>query len=114
LTGLGIYVFGLAFEVVADLQKTQWSKEKSEKKYSEEFVTSGLWSKSRHPNYFVEITLWARMATSAAAMLASSAEQSGIGWSGSLAATLAVAGLVGLSPLASGLILIKVSRPFSG
>jgi steroid 5-alpha reductase family enzyme len=110
LAGLGIYAFGLAFEVVADRQKTQWAKEKSEKKHSEEFLTRGLWSKSRHPNYFGEITLWAGIATTAAGVLASAAGQGAIGWSGSLAARLAVVGLVGLSPLASGLILIKVSK----
>src|ERR1700753_1775437 len=44
VAGLGIYVFGLTFEVIADQQKKQWAKEKKEKKHSEEFLTRGLWA----------------------------------------------------------------------
>src|ERR1700753_1826941 len=108
VAGLGIYAFGLAFEVVADQQKTQWMKEKQEKKHSEEFLTHGLWSKSRHPNYFGETPLWAAIAPTAAAVLASSAGQAAIGWSGTPPARLAAIALAAASPLASALILIKV------
>jgi steroid 5-alpha reductase family enzyme len=108
VAGLGIYAFGLAFEVMADQQKTQWMKEKKEKKHSEEFLTRGLWGKSRHPNYFGEITLWAGIATTTAGVLASSAGQTAIGWSGTPASRLAAVALVAASPLASALILIKV------
>lgn len=66
IIGLLLYVGGLSFEAVADRQKSQWIKEKKEKKHSEDFLTRGLWSKSRHPNYFGESTLWTGIATTAA------------------------------------------------
>ena len=47
--GVLLYVGGLSFEATADRQKNQWIKEKKEKKHSEDFLTHGLWSKSRHP-----------------------------------------------------------------
>jgi steroid 5-alpha reductase family enzyme len=108
VVGLSIYAFGLAFEVTADQQKNQWMKEKKEKKHSEEFLTRGLWGKSRHPNYFGEITLWAGIATTAAAVLTSSVGQAAIAWSSTPASRLAAIALVAVSPLASALILIKV------
>jgi len=43
---------GFITEVVADHQKTQWRKEKNEKRHNEEWIARGLWRKSRHPNYF--------------------------------------------------------------
>lgn len=51
--GVLLYVGGIGFEATADRQKSQWMKEKKEKKHEEDFLTRGLWSKSRHPNYFV-------------------------------------------------------------
>lgn len=50
--GVLLYLGGIGFEATADRQKSQWMKEKKEKKHSEDFLTRGLWSKSRHPNYF--------------------------------------------------------------
>ncbi|KAH9812983.1 DUF1295-domain-containing protein [Teratosphaeria destructans] len=58
ILGLLLYVGGITFEATADQQKSRWMKEKKEKKHSEDFLTRGLWSKSRHPNYFGESTLW--------------------------------------------------------
>ena len=55
LVGWVIYAFGLIFETVADFQKTVF-RNKSENE--NRFITSGLWSLSRHPNYFGEILLW--------------------------------------------------------
>jgi steroid 5-alpha reductase family enzyme len=107
VAGLGIFAFGLIFEVVADRQKTQWSQEKKEKKHDEDFLTRGLWGKSRHPNYFGEITLWAGLATTSAAVLASTAGLGAVGLSGSLLSRAVVAGLCAASPGASALILIK-------
>ena len=54
-----IWLFGYTFEVVADLQKYQF---KSDPENDDKFIKSGLWSISRHPNYFGEITLWVGVA----------------------------------------------------
>lgn len=48
--GLATWLSGMLFEIVADRQKSAWRKAKDSKKHSEQFISSGLWSKSRHPN----------------------------------------------------------------
>ena len=53
--GLLIYVVGISIEIIADKQKTRF---RSLEKNKDTFITSGLWSKSRHPNYLGEILLW--------------------------------------------------------
>jgi len=53
--GVTIWAFGFIFEVVADRQKTAFRKDPDN---ANKFITTGLWSKSRHPNYFGEIVLW--------------------------------------------------------
>ncbi|KAI4742332.1 DUF1295-domain-containing protein, partial [Aureobasidium sp. EXF-8846] len=67
--GVALFVGGLGFEATADKQKSQWMEEKKNKKHNEDFLTRGLWSKSRHPNYFGESTLWTGIATVAAGVL---------------------------------------------
>ena len=53
--GLGLWIYGFVTEVVADNQKTEFKKDPKNK---DKFISAGLWSKSRHPNYFGEIVLW--------------------------------------------------------
>ena len=53
--GTLVWLVGFGIEVVADRQKTNFRKEPAN---AEQFITTGLWSKSRHPNYFGEIVLW--------------------------------------------------------
>lgn len=53
--GLGLWLLGFTFEVVADSQKQRF---RTQADNSGEFIQSGLWSISRHPNYFGEILLW--------------------------------------------------------
>ena len=108
LLGLAIFVFGLTFEVVADRQKSQWSKEKKEKKHSEEFLTRGLWSKSRHPNYFGELTLWSGIAIAASGLLLRQPAQSALGLGGASGKML-VAGMCAASPAFVAFLLTKVS-----
>ncbi|KAL5387879.1 hypothetical protein DPSP01_003277 [Paraphaeosphaeria sporulosa] len=108
LLGLAVFVFGLTFEVIADRQKSQWSKEKKEKKHSEEFLTRGLWSKSRHPNYFGEITLWSGLAIAASGLLLRQPAQAGLGLSGASGKML-VAGMCAASPAFVAFLLLKVS-----
>jgi steroid 5-alpha reductase family enzyme len=50
-------------EVVADQQKSNFKLNPNNR---DSFITSGLWSWSRHPNYFGEITLWIGIAIIAA------------------------------------------------
>ncbi|KJA26252.1 hypothetical protein HYPSUDRAFT_159182 [Hypholoma sublateritium FD-334 SS-4] len=56
--GLGIYVGSLLFEIIADRQKSVWRKAKDNKEHEEVFISSGLWSISRHPNYIGEVGIW--------------------------------------------------------
>ena len=53
--GLAIWVIGFGFEVIADEQKRRF---KADSANDGRFIRSGLWSVSRHPNYFGEILLW--------------------------------------------------------
>ncbi|KAF8899920.1 hypothetical protein CPB84DRAFT_1730684 [Gymnopilus junonius] len=55
---LGIYAGSLLLEVTADRQKSAWREAKNRKEHDEEFISSGLWSISRHPNYVGEIGIW--------------------------------------------------------
>ena len=55
LIGFSIFLLGFVIEVVADKQKTDF---RSLAHNQDAFITTGLWSKSRHPNYFGEIVLW--------------------------------------------------------
>ncbi|KAF1957082.1 DUF1295-domain-containing protein [Byssothecium circinans] len=109
ILGLSIFLFGFIFEVVADRQKAQWSREKKEKKHSEEFLTRGLWSKSRHPNYFGEITLWSGIAVAAGGLLVRDSAQVGLGFGGGLGGRVLVAGMCAASPAFVTFLLTKVS-----
>jgi len=55
IIGVSIWIVGFSLEVVADYQKNSFKKIKNT---DSNFISTGLWSRSRHPNYFGEITLW--------------------------------------------------------
>ncbi len=59
MAGFAIWILGFTFEAVADKQKKSFSKILENK---DKFITLGLWSISRHPNYFGEIVLWTGIA----------------------------------------------------
>ncbi len=59
LIGFLVWAFGFGFEVLADVQKSQFTANPENKG---KFIHSGLWSRSRHPNYFGEIMLWVGVA----------------------------------------------------
>jgi steroid 5-alpha reductase family enzyme len=50
-----IYLVGMVIEIIADYQKTIHNKLNNKKR---KFISSGLWSRSRHPNYFGEFLIW--------------------------------------------------------
>lgn len=53
--GLTFFIVGFFIEVVADIQKTKFRKNPKNKN---NFITTGLWAYSRHPNYLGEISIW--------------------------------------------------------
>jgi steroid 5-alpha reductase family enzyme len=53
--GLVVWVVGIGLEATADAQKSRFRADPANKG---RFIQSGLWSWSRHPNYFGEILLW--------------------------------------------------------
>ncbi|MCA9622057.1 MAG: DUF1295 domain-containing protein [Myxococcales bacterium] len=62
--GGAIWVLGFAIEVVADRQKSAFKAQ-----HPGRFIDTGLWSWSRHPNYFGEIVLWVGIAIVASSTL---------------------------------------------
>ena len=55
LLGAAIWVFGFGIEVTADEQKRRF---RARPENLNRFIATGLWAKSRHPNYVGEILLW--------------------------------------------------------
>jgi steroid 5-alpha reductase family enzyme len=53
--GFLVWLIGFAVEVIADRQKGAFNARPENKG---RFISTGLWSWSRHPNYFGEIVLW--------------------------------------------------------
>ena len=62
LIGAVMWVTGFAVEVIADGQKSRFRADPANEG---RFINTGLWSRSRHPNYFGEILLWAGIAVMA-------------------------------------------------
>ena len=59
LVGFVVWAVGFGFEIAADLQKSRFNADPALKG---RFISSGLWARSRHPNYFGEIVLWTGVA----------------------------------------------------
>ena len=57
--GAVMWVAGFVIEVMADRQKSRFRADPAN---AGRFINVGLWARSRHPNYFGEILLWAGIA----------------------------------------------------
>lgn len=55
IVGFIVWLIGFAFEALADNQKKRFREDPANRG---KFIRSGLWARSRHPNYFGEIVLW--------------------------------------------------------
>lgn len=53
--GIGLFLFGLAFETAADAQLARFQSDPAR---SAAVLDQGLWRYSRHPNYFGEFCVW--------------------------------------------------------
>ncbi len=91
--GLFIAIVGLCFEVVGDEQLRRHIKGGTKK-----LLDTGLWSVTRHPNYFGEILIWVGLYLTGASL---------IGGEISIPFYLTLI----ISPLLMSVVLIKVSTP---
>jgi len=55
ILGFTLFIFGFVIEIIADNQKSAF---RSIEENKGSFINEGLWTRSRHPNYFGEISLW--------------------------------------------------------
>ncbi|KAI0386486.1 DUF1295-domain-containing protein [Hypomontagnella monticulosa] len=107
--GFGLFAGGFAFEIIADWQKSRWSREREEKVHDEQFMSRGLWSRSQYPNYFGECTLWTGITTAAAGVLVTAPGQLGLGLSGSVPVKLLTVALSFVSPAFVSFLLLRVT-----
>lgn len=56
---LAVFGIGFGLEVVADRQKRAFRRDPANR---DRFIATGLWARSRHPNYLGEILLWTGIA----------------------------------------------------
>jgi len=66
ILGLLVWALGFGIEVTADVQKSRFRADPSNKG---KFIRNGFWAWSRHPNYFGEIILWCGVAVIAIPIL---------------------------------------------
>ena len=59
MVGMTLWLSGFTIETISDYQKRVFRKEYNS---TESFIHTGLWARSRHPNYFGELTLWTGIA----------------------------------------------------
>jgi len=64
--GVAVWLIGFLTEVIADRQKATFRRNSAN---AGKFIQTGLWSRSRHPNYLGEIVLWIGVAITASPAL---------------------------------------------
>ena len=107
--GFALWIAGFGLEVAADAQKSTWAREKAEKKHEEDFLSKGLWSIVRFPNYSGEITSWVGIATVAGGVFSTLLGVPGSGFPGGFLGRTAAFTAASISPLFVTLLLTKVS-----
>jgi steroid 5-alpha reductase family enzyme len=55
LAGILVWSAGFIVEMLADIQKSRF---RANPENRDRFIHTGLWARSRHPNYFGEIVIW--------------------------------------------------------
>lgn len=93
--GALLWLAGFAIEASADAQKRRFRADAANRG---QFIQSGLWAWSRHPNYFGEITLWLGIAIMAAPLMAASTWQL-VGWVSPLFVYLLLTRVSGITKL---------------
>lgn len=96
--GLLIALIGLYFEVVGDEQLRK-NIEENKRKGTKTLIQTGLWSITRHPNYFGEILIWVGLYLVGFTLLITQAVHP------------LYYGLLIISPLLMSIVLIKISTP---
>lgn len=96
--GLLIALIGLYFEVVGDEQLRK-NIEENKRKGTKTLIQTGLWSITRHPNYFGEILIWIGLYLVGLTLLITQAVHP------------VYYGLLSISPLLMSIVLIKISTP---
>lgn len=96
--GLLIALIGLYFEVVGDEQLRK-NIEENKRKGTKSLIQTGLWSITRHPNYFGEILIWVGLYVVGFTLLFTQAVHP------------LYYGLLVISPLLMSTVLIKISTP---
>ncbi len=66
VVGIVVWALGMVIEIVADAQKSAF---RADPRNRDDFIRTGLWSRSRHPNYFGEIVIWVGVFLTAAPVL---------------------------------------------
>lgn len=92
--GLFMALTGLFFEVVGDEQLRRHIQ-----KRTKTLLTTGLWSKTRHPNYFGEIMIWSGLYVTGLSLLLNDN------------VNIVYYVLLVVSPLIMSLVLLKISTP---
>lgn len=94
LWGIIIWLFGFVIESVADIQKYRFTHNPS---HRNQWIDSGLWHYSRHPNYFGEIVVWIGIYAYCFSSLSSSGKI--VGFISPLCITLLLLFVSGIPPL---------------
>ncbi|PFH56187.1 hypothetical protein XA68_16920 [Ophiocordyceps unilateralis] len=109
VVGFALWTAGITLEAAADRQKGSWLEGRRRKEHDEPFLSSGLFSFCRFPNYLGEITLWTGLATVAASALARRPAQLALGLGAGPAGVLTTTALALLSPAMTTFLLTQVS-----